>query len=100
MGGKPTVDTTTHVRDGITRFRITHPFHPLHGLEFEALDLRQVFKRQVFVFVDPAGRKVQVPLAWTDAAAADPFLVISDGRSHFRVEDLLRLSELIGESQR
>jgi hypothetical protein len=56
--------------------------------------VRQVFKCRVFVFRDPDGRKVQVPVAWTDAARSDPFLVIAGGRCYFRVEDLLRLSEL------
>ena len=83
----------------ITRFRITHPFHPLRGREFEALEDREVFRRQVFVFHDPEGRKVQVPTAWTDAAPPDPFLVISDARSYFRVEDLLRIWELIRENR-
>jgi len=93
------VHTAPDVTDGIDRFRITHPFHPLHGLEFEALDARQVFKCQVFMFHDPDGRKVQVPVAWTDAARPDPFLVIAAGRSYFRVEDLLLLWELTRENR-
>ena len=72
----------------------------MHGLEFEPLAVRQVFKCQVFVFIDPDGRKVQVPTAWTDAAPPDPFLVIGNGRSYFRVEDLLRLWELTRENRR
>jgi len=88
------------VNGAITRFRITHPFHPLRGREFEALEEREVFRRQVFVFHDPEGRKVQVPTAWTDAARPDPLVVIGDGRSHFRVEDLLQLWELIREGRR
>ncbi|MBS3800697.1 MAG: hypothetical protein KGY40_06900 [Thioalkalivibrio sp.] len=79
----------------IRRFRITHPFHPLRELEFEALEEREAFRRHVFVFLDPEGRKVQVPTAWTDAAAPDPFLAISRCRAYFRVEDLLRMAELI-----
>ena len=86
--------------DAITRFRITHPFHPLQGLEFEAVEVRRLFKWKVFVFHDAEGRKVQVPTAWTDAAPPDPFLVISEARSYFRVEDLLRLWELIRENRR
>ena len=84
----------------ITRFRITHPFHPLRGREFEALEEREVYRRQVFVFHDPEGRKVQVPTAWTDAARPDPLVVIAEGRSPFRVEDLLQIGELIREGCR
>ena len=83
------------MNDGIRRFRITHPFHPLGGLEFEALEERDAFRHRVFVFHDPEGRKVQVPTAWTDAVAPDPFLVISKACAYFRVEDLLGMEELI-----
>jgi hypothetical protein len=34
-----------------------------------------------------------VPTAWTDAAPADPFVVVAAGRSLFRVVDLLELSQ-------
>jgi hypothetical protein len=54
----------------------------------------------VFVFLDPEGRKMQVPTAWTDAAAPDPFLALSGARAHFRVEDLLRMEELIRGNRR
>jgi len=93
--GKPAVLSAARLNGGIRRFRITHPFHPLRGLEFEALEERQAFRRHVFVFLDPEGRKIQVPTAWTDAAAPDPFLAISRARAHLRVEDLLRMEELI-----
>ena len=49
----------------------------------------------MFVFLDPEGRKVQVPTTWTDAAAPDPFVALSGARAYFRVEDLLRMEDLI-----
>jgi len=77
---------------------VTHPFHPLHGLEFESLEVRSVFRHQVLIFYNLDGRKLQIPVAWTDAASPDPFQVIAQGRSYFRVEDLLRLWELTQEN--
>ena len=36
-----------------------------------------------------------MPARWTDFADPDPFLAISDGRSAFRVVDLLALADLL-----
>ncbi len=36
-----------------------------------------------------------MPARWTDFAEPDPFLAISDGRSAFRVVDLLALTDLL-----
>jgi hypothetical protein len=38
-----------------------------------------------------------IPRAFTDAADPDPFVFVSAGRSPFRVEDLVRLAELLRE---
>ncbi len=38
-----------------------------------------------------------MPAAWTDVEGPDPFLVVSAGRSSFRVEDLLALVALVAE---
>lgn len=46
-------------------------------------------------FYDDDGRLESIPVAWTDLAAEDPFVVVSAGRACFRVEDLLRLRALI-----
>ncbi len=46
-------------------------------------------------FYHEDGRQESIPVAWTDLAAQDPFVVLSAGRAYFRVEDLLRLSTLI-----
>ena len=54
------------------------------------------------MFFQDAGKELQsLPASWTSAAADDPYVVISAGRSPFRVVDLLRLAELVaaaGES--
>jgi len=46
---------------------------------------------------DESGRMFVVPVSWTDAAEADPFLAISDGRSYFHIRDLPRLVDLVKE---
>lgn len=77
------------------RFTVTHPFHPLYQGEFELLGYRKSWGRQFIDFRYDNGRTGAIPLAWTDADQADPFLTMSKGRSVFRVAELLRLVELI-----
>jgi len=38
-----------------------------------------------------------LPRRWTSLAAPDPFVNAAAGRAYFRLEDLVRLSELIKE---
>ena len=77
------------------RFRITHPFHPLHGREYELVSYRQAWGEHRIYFHEESGRLVLIPAAWTDAVAGDPFVEIAAGRSHFRLVDLLRLVDLV-----
>ena len=75
---------------------ITHPFHPKCGQELELVGYRRSWGKECVDCYDEKGGLVTVPLQWTDATGVeDPFLVVSAGRSYFRVEDLLVLSELI-----
>jgi hypothetical protein len=75
--------------------RITHPFHPLCGREFILLERRSVWGDERVYFHDDAGRLRRLPIAWSNIGTPDAFEVISAGRSHFRVEDLLQLVSLI-----
>ena len=77
------------------RFTVTHPFHPLYQRQFELLSYRKSWGRQFIDFQYDNGKTGAIPLAWTDAGPADPFLTISQGRSVFRVLELLQLVELI-----
>ena len=79
------------------RITITHPFHPLFGQEFPLIQYRRCWKRTPRVeYLNQEGCVECIPLDWTDATdEQDPFLVVSAGRSFFRVEDLLRLAEMI-----
>ena len=47
------------------------------------------------MFRDELGYLRHMPARWTDFADPDPFLAISDGRSAFRVVDLLALADLL-----
>lgn len=39
-------------------------------------------------------------MRWTSAVAVDPFVMISAGRSPFRVADLIELTKLVGGEER
>ena len=75
--------------------RVTHPFHPLVGQEFEFVKRRKNWQADRVYFYDGGGALVALPAEWTDAVAADPFVVVSAGRSPFHVDGLLELSELV-----
>jgi len=36
-----------------------------------------------------------IPAGWTDVEGVDPFVVMSAGRAHFRVEDLLAFAGVL-----
>ena len=48
---------------------------------------------------DRLGYVTALPTRWTSVETEDPFLVVSAGRSHFRVTDLIDLASLITEIQ-
>lgn len=49
-------------------------------------------------FRKPGEERVRsLPASWTDVEGPDPLLVISGGKAHFRVEDLLVLAALLKE---
>jgi hypothetical protein len=77
------------------KVRIIHPFHPLYNKEYELVGYRRSWGNECVDLHDEQEQLVAVPLAWTDAAAPDPFVVVAAGRSYFRTEDLVRLVHLI-----
>ena len=76
-------------------FRITHPFHPLRGLEFSLVTVRNNWGEDRVYYHDTDRRLVSIPAAWTDVCAPDPFVLLSAGRSPFCLEDLLELARLL-----
>jgi len=77
------------------RFRVTHPFHPLFGREYDLIDYRHFWTEDRVVYVDEAGEARSLPARWTSAVTEDPAVVVSAGRSHFRVVDLVELAKFV-----
>jgi hypothetical protein len=46
-------------------------------------------------FYDAGGSLLSLPTRWTSVCSPDPVVLLSDGRSAFRVRDLLELADLI-----
>ena len=82
------------------RFRIIHPFHPLANREFELIIYRHNWGEDRVYFHNLDGKLTAIPASWTDLIAEDPFVGIAAGRSLFRLDDLLKLSEFIAAVQR
>src|SRR5215472_7451436 len=83
--------------DRTQTFLVTHVFHPLYGRELRLIDQYLAWGEDRVCFRDDRGALRFLPTAWTTLAPADPFVQMSAGRSHFRVEDLLRLTTLIAQ---
>ncbi len=74
---------------------MTHPFHPLFAREFDLVSYSHCWGDDRVFYVDETDQICSLPARWTSAAADDPFVVVSAGRSHFRVADLVDLVELV-----
>jgi len=70
---------------------VTHPFHPLFGSTIPLVDVRQNWGDTLIFFRGALGRLMSIPAAWTTLCEADPSIVLTEGRSFFRCEDLLAL---------
>jgi hypothetical protein len=79
--------------------RITHPFHPHFGQEIDCVERRIGWGDDLLFYRDRLGYVTALPTRWTSVEPEDPFLVVSSGRSHFRVTDLIDLASLITEIQ-
>jgi len=77
------------------RVRITHPFHPLSGKQFELIEHRYIFTESFLYFHDDWGHLREIPAAWTDFAKADPIVEIGAARSRLHAGCLLELAELV-----
>ena len=77
------------------RARITHPFHPQIGREFEIVGRRQYWGGDHLIVLEEDGRPRAVPVAWTSLCEEDEFRRIADGRAAVRFVDALLLSELL-----
>ena len=85
--------------DARRTFRVTHPFHPLCGREFDLVTYRQNWGEDRVYFHDDQGRLKALSAGWTNLGPEDPFKVVSAGRSAFRISDLVALVDLLDELQ-
>ena len=74
---------------------MTHPFHPLCGQDFEFVAYRQNWGEDRVHLRDENGQLFSLPAGWTDAAAADPFVVVAAGRCPFTTGSLLAVADLV-----
>ena len=74
---------------------VDNPFHPLRGREFALVTYRRNWGEHRVYFHDDTGGLVSLPAQWTSVFPVDPYVATSEGRSLFRVQDLLELSQLI-----
>jgi hypothetical protein len=89
------LSTTPDPHDRFGRVRVTHPFHPLAGREYEFVEHRQNWGEDRVCLHDENGVLFSLPAGWTDVAAADPFVVVAAGRCPFTTAGLLALAGLV-----
>lgn len=57
-------------------------------------------EHRVFFRMPGDERVSSVPVGWTDVDGPDPFVAMSEGRSYFRITDLVDLVSLLDELER
>jgi Family of unknown function (DUF5372) len=77
------------------RFRITHPFHPLRGAEYELVTRKLTWGEDRVFYYDTSGKLKSLLTNVTDVVSTDAFHRVSAGRSAFRVDDLVELRHLV-----
>ena len=87
--------TTGNASESGGRFRITHPFHPLVGTEYEMIAHQRNWGEDRIIYYDANGRLNSFLANVTDRCSIDAFGRVSAGRSAFRFDDLLELRELL-----
>ena len=78
-----------------SKFKITHPFHPLKDKEFDIVNIKEYWGKKYVIFTFKEGDSKAIPIEWTDLEAEDLFKKISKGRSLFKTSDLLELYNII-----
>ncbi|WP_277813129.1 DUF5372 family protein [Aromatoleum aromaticum] len=74
---------------------MTHPFHPLRGVEFMLVTRKWNWGEDRVMYFDSRARLRSMLISWTNLAGDDLFSQISAGRSWFRTDDLLKLAALL-----
>ena len=74
---------------------MTHPFHPLADHVYTVVNVKTSWGVERVYYTAADGTLAQMPLTWTSLAHADPFVTVANGRSRWRVVDLLELRHLL-----
>jgi len=77
------------------KVRITHPFHPHSGREFELICRRRHWGEDRVVYAGEDGRLLTISTALTDVAQVDEFRFVAGSKAAFRTVDLVALCELL-----
>jgi len=94
------LSTTPDNTNGEQSFTITHPFHPLCGHTFPLLSQRFAWGEERVFFPDQETYEVRsLPLAWTNLALPDPFLVVAGGQAVLRWKDLQQFTQFLRQQQ-
>src|ERR1700688_4683161 len=92
------MSTTPDNMNGEHYFTITHPFHPLCGQTLPLLSQRLAGEEERVFFADPHAHQVRsLPLAWTNLALPDPFLIVAAGKAVLRFSDLQQPTAFLRE---
>ena len=83
-----------------SKIRITHPFHPLCGQEFELVVRSHHWGENRVVYADVNGELRSITTDLTDFYPPDEFRQIADGRAAFRTIDLIGLWQVLDRLRR
>ncbi len=82
--------------DGQLLFTVTPPFHPFCGQQFSLVAQRLAWGEPRVFFHDPTTRRLRsLPIAWTNLAPLDAFVMLAAGRAILRFTDLQTLARLL-----
>jgi len=82
------------------RIRITHPFHPLSGKQFDLLEHRRIYSESYIYFHDDCDEMRVIPAIWTDFVKMDAFVEMAAGTSPLHAACLLELADLCNKERR
>jgi hypothetical protein len=86
--------TALHLKQDLGSVKITHPYHPLSGKEFQVLKTRKVGGKFTLLLKENERGSFAVPMEWTSYYHSDQDVSpIPD--TFISVESLLSLCELI-----
>jgi hypothetical protein len=75
--------------------RITHPFHPECGKQFELISVQRCWGEPRVSYRNEDGTARTVPISWTTLEPPDLFREASAGRSIIHPRDLASLQQLV-----